>query len=279
MTAVSARPHVNTDDVDVVLAARAIPAADVGWQFASMHQQNGAYQPSSMAAEGGDLANPGLARLTEAVLRRICTVLSADLAVVLQGLGGQRQMRVVCGSGPFAADLPTPVFTPVSSLLAKACRSGTWSRLPMLPLMGVPGSGRGRGLGPTLLTCQHHRDNSNTDVDLDDAGSGRAVETVTVLVVARLPHAPGFSAADLGALRRLLTAEHRSTCAAGPTLFPEGSSATNTAPDDPAGHQVGQRAQPGRTHVGLAAAAPSRTEPAPRSATVVDRPGDRGRTA
>lgn len=93
-------------------------------------------------------------------------------------------MEVYRRWGRVAAGIPGELFAPPGSVLANVARSVGCSRLRLLPILGVPGSGQGRGMGSTLAVC--------------DGGGG-------LLLVGRLPHRLAFSAADLGALRDLLS--------------------------------------------------------------------------
>jgi hypothetical protein len=80
-------------------------------------------------------------------------------------------------------ELPTQLFAPPGSLLDQVSHDPGVARLRLLPLLGVPGSGQGRGMGSTLACC-------------DGEGS--------VLLVSRLPHRPGFVGADVLRLCDLL---------------------------------------------------------------------------
>jgi hypothetical protein len=125
-----------------------------------------------------------LGALTDVRLAEVGGLLTSDVVLLLSvPLKGDR-MEVCRSWGRVAAGIPPELFAPPGSLLANVARSVGSSRLRLLPLLGVPGSGQGRGMGSTLSVC--------------DGGGG-------LLLVARLPHRPAFSAGDLGSLRDLLS--------------------------------------------------------------------------
>jgi hypothetical protein len=124
-----------------------------------------------------------LCQLSADALDLVAGVLSADLVLLLdQAAHGDRQ-TVVGRSGRVSRELPTELFAPPGSLLDEVSHDAGVTRLRLLPLLGVPGSGQGRGMGSTLACC-------------DGEGS--------VLLVSRLPHRPGFVGADVLRLCDLL---------------------------------------------------------------------------
>ena len=115
----------------------------------------------------------------------VARVLSADLVLLLREAAEQDRWAVVGRSGRVSEELPAQLFAPPGSLLDEVSHGAGLARLRLLPLLGVPGSGQGRGMGTTLACC-------------DGAGS--------VLLVSRLPHRPAFVGADVTRLRELLHA-------------------------------------------------------------------------
>jgi hypothetical protein len=106
----------------------------------------------------------------------------ADVAFLLSPLPGQDQMPVRRRWDRPATDLPD-VAAPAGAPLALLSGSVGCSRLRLLPLLGVPGSGPGRAMGSALA--------------VGDGDTG-------LLVISRLRRRPGYLAADVVTLRELL---------------------------------------------------------------------------